>query len=442
MKHIKKHIGPVLFILTIILINIVLWVVSIQASFLDTKVAVTSIIGSTLLMGFFLVFLLSTRMGWIVKIFGGLDGLYFWHRILAIGTTAGIFLHQITASFNENSYITNIIILGRAGNAGELARNAFIFLIIFALLAKYLKYEHFRFIHRLLIIPYFIALYHGFFSSWINLFSFDMLSIWMISTSVIGLGSSLYMILVYQRTAFRYKGFVLEKEYLNETIIELKVKLNKTYRFKPGQFAFIKIDAPGISSSAHPFSISGSDENHIYFTIKSLGDFTESLRKALTTPANIRITKPFGHMTFQSKTQKQIWIAGGIGVTPFLSYLRSSQSLNNDIQLYYSVKLEEEAVHLDYFNQMANTNERFQFTLFEAKTKGYLSANHLELDDDTTIYMCGPRPMVLSLQTQIQQKNPKIAIHFEAFSFTGTLVEDILKTYKKFLRKLKPSKRT
>ena len=97
-------------------------------------------------MGFFLVFILSTRMKWIVKLFGELDGLYFWHRMLAIGTTALIFVHQVTSIYNFSSNQTTIFLLGGAGRAGELARNGFLFLVFFALIGKFLKHEHFRFI--------------------------------------------------------------------------------------------------------------------------------------------------------------------------------------------------------------------------------------------------------------------------------------------------------
>ena len=103
-----------------------------------------------------------------------------------------------------------------------------------------------------------------------------------------------------------------EKKILNETTIELSVRLSKDYRFKPGQFAFIKIYAKGISKAAHPFSISASDGNLLKFTIKSLGDYTQSLKDVLETPVIIKITAPFGNMTFQTKKDKQLWIAGGI----------------------------------------------------------------------------------------------------------------------------------
>lgn len=438
MKFIKKNYGSILFISAIFITNILLWFIRMKADFYNNSAILVSISGSTLLMGFLIVFLLSTRMKWLVHIFGGLENVYFWHRLLAISTTAAIFVHGLIsediAIFNN----VNIPIIGSASGAGELSRNLFLFLVAAALLAKFFKYEHFRFIHRFLVIPYLIGLYHGFFTSWIDLFAFNTLSIWMIITSVIGLGSSLYMLLIYQTSSFNNTGIVIDKKLLNDNIIELKVLMEKEYKFKSGQFAFIKIRAHKISKASHPFSISGQNGKYIYFTIKTLGDFTDSLVSSLTTPTRINITNPYGSMTFNSKTNAQLWVAGGIGVTPFLGYLRSENQLNKAIHLIYSVRNETEAVHLDTLNELSKQNKNFKFTLFDSSKQGYLSSSHLGLTDDVTLYMCGPRPMVQSLKKQVTKQHPNVIIFYEAFSFTGTLVDDILKFLKRYIRILKP----
>lgn len=438
MKFIKKNYGPIIFISVILLTNISLWFFTMKADFYNNSAILVSISGSTLLMGFLIVFLLSTRMKWLVNIFKGLENVYFWHRLLAISTTAAIFVHGLISEDISIFNNVRIPIIGSASGAGELARNLFLFLVAAALLAKFLKYEHFRFIHRFLVIPYLIGLYHGFFTSWVNLFSFNALSIWMITTSVIGLASSLYMLLIYQTSAFSNTGIIVDKKLLNESMIELKVLMEKEYQFKSGQFAFVKIRDHKISKASHPFSISGQDGKHIYFTIKTLGDFTDSLVTSLTTPTRINITKPYGSMTFKPKTNAQLWVAGGIGVTPFLGYLRSENQINTPIHLIYSVRNEAEAVHLETFKELSKQNKNFKFTLFDSSKQGYISSSHLGLTDDTTLYMCGPRPMVQSLKRQVSKQHPNIDIIYEAFSFTGTLVEDILKLLKKYMHILKP----
>ena len=439
-SKIKKQFFPLVFILSIFTINTYLWIIFMNRAFLAQDVMITAILGSTLLMGFFLVFLLSTRNRIIVWIFGGLENLYFWHRMLAIGTTAFIFVHQFLSTGRGILSQPDLFILGKATDAGEMARNIFIFLVIAALLAKFMKYQHFRFIHRLLLIPYIFGLYHGFFTSVLNLFSFNALSIWMLSTSIIGLGSSIYMILIYQKSAFSKKGVVVEKYMLNDSVMELKVKMSRRYKMLPGQFAFIKIKAEGLSQEPHPFSISGVDDKYIYFTIKSLGDFTKKMTETDLVYANISVTKPFGKMTFKTKHKHQVFVAGGIGLTPFLSYLRSTPVIESNVHLYYSVRNIDEAVHIETLQEIARENEMFTFTLHDTSVDGYLSVQNLEFEHNSILYMCGPRPMVLSIEKQMRNTHPDVPIFYEAFSFTGTLVDDIIKFIKRIIRKPKVKK--
>jgi len=146
-------------------------------------------------------------------------------------------------------------------------------------------------------------------------------------------------------------------------------------------------------------------------------------------------------MTFTSKN-KQVWVAGGIGITPFLGYLRSVEKIDRKIHLYYSVRKKEEAVHLEFLNQLSFEQDNFSFTLFEASSRGYLTAKNLDLDNQTTVYMCGPRPMVKSLEKQIKIENQSVEIEYEAFSFTGTLVDDIMRIFKQLVKRLKVKKTT
>ncbi len=437
----RKYLRPILFIFLILLVNSILWVSTMKSAYLSNEVIISAVTGSSLLMGFMIVFLLSIRQPLIVRIFGGLENVYFWHRFLAILTTAMIFVHGFLATARGLTNIPDIFLLGQANEAGEFARNLFIGLILFALIAKFMKYEHFRYIHRLLIIPYIYALYHGFFTSVIDLFTFRLVSIWMIATSIIGLSSSIYMILIYQRTAFRFKGMIVEKTLLNKDIYEIKVEFNQPYDVLPGQFAFLKLYAKGFSKDPHPFSISKKDKNYLYFSIKALGDFTDLVKQKLEIPAKITVTKPYGDMTFNYPGNKQLWIAGGIGITPFLGYLRTQSKIDNDIHLVYSVKTLEDAVHLDLLRKLASENDTFNFSLHDTSKEGLLSIDNIEIDSETILCMCGPRSMVLSLKKQMRLNHARNKIVYEAFSFTGTLVEDIIMILKRLFKKISTKKK-
>jgi predicted ferric reductase len=347
MKFLKKNIGAIVFIGIVFTLNTVLWLNKLNSAHLNVGVIQTSVLGSTLLMGYFLIFLMATKSKINTTLFGGLDTLYFWHRMMAIATTGLILLHAEIAVHGSSNSILQSIVQFDAKEAGEIALNGFILLIGLALLAKFFKYEHFKLFHRLMLVPYIVSLYHGFSLSWLDLLSFDALSIWMVSTSFIGVGSALYMLLVYPYSAFSNKGVIQEVTLLQQDVIELTVSLQKPFHYKPGQFVFIQIKGHEKATETHPFSISGSDDHTILFTIKNLGDYTSTLIDKLELPSDIRFTKGYGSMTFNS-SQKQVWVGGGIGITPFLGRLRSHKKITTPTHLYYSVRSKAEAIHLDF----------------------------------------------------------------------------------------------
>lgn len=430
-------------ILSIFIINTVLWYLRLSQSFLNNNAMITSIFGSTILIGFVMVFFLSTRNPILVKWFGGLESVYFWHRWLAMSLIGMIFIHQTWANSQGLIVLPRYLIFPISfSELGELARNGLILLVLLALFSKWMKYEHFKYIHRFMIVPYLFGLYHGFAYSWVDLFSFDYLSLWMIGTSIVGIGSSLYMLFFYKHVALSNLGVISEKNYLNTQIIDLKVKMMKPYRYQPGQFAFIRIQGRKIKKQIHPFSISGSDDTHVYFTIKTLGDYTKQLYDLLEVPSVITISRSFGHMTFHDQKHPQVWVAGGVGITPFIGKLRSLEPIETPTHLFYSVRNRNEAVHLDLFEQYQKEHPKFTFTLVDQQKDGFLKATRLPLDPLPHVYMCGPKRMVDDLQKQIKQINQETLLTYEAFSFTGTLVETILQKMKMIYKKLSPAKKT
>ena len=91
---------------------------------------------------------------------------------------------------------------------------------------------------------------------------------------------------------------------------------------KPGQFAFVTSDA---SEGAHPYTIASAwkeGERRITFIVKQLGDHTERLREKLQLGQDVKIEGPYGCFTFEDTCPDQIWVGGGIGITPFVARMK------------------------------------------------------------------------------------------------------------------------
>lgn len=107
---------------------------------------------------------------------------------------------------------------------------------------------------------------------------------------------------------------------------------------KPGQFAFVDF---GGFEGAHPFTIASSNTQELRFSIKALGDFTGQLRHILRIGQLVRIEGPYGQFNFESSRARQVWVAGGIGITPFiarLEYLALHGGVQQAIDLWYCTR--------------------------------------------------------------------------------------------------------
>lgn len=409
MINMKKYRG-LLLIFAILIISAMLWYIEKPLVNISSLDQVSFIIGGTTLAGFSLVFLLSTRLKWIETWFNGLENMYAYHKYLSIFLIVAVFVHGILTIISAEEQGSIVAALGL------FAFLLFVILTVVALVAKKIKYENWRFFHRLMVIPYSLGLYHTYLVEEYNLFKFTTLGFWVGVTSVIGLVSAIYIIFFYQRIQFRHKGKITSINYLTPTTIELELTLNNPLVFEKGQYLFLKVFERGFEKAPHPFSISGGDGTKIYLSIKISGDFTKQLYSGIKLGTMINVEGPYGHMIFNHGKKEQVWVAGGIGIAPFISYLRSNQ-IKEKITLYYSYRGSDEAVYKGFLEEYAKKNHNFKVQFNDTSVKRRLDFSTLELKDDNTVFMCGPVKMIKKYAKQLRMNNKNAEIVYEAFDF-------------------------
>ncbi len=107
-------------------------------------------------------------------------------------------------------------------------------------------------------------------------------------------------------------------------------------RFKFGQFAWLTLRASPFHIKDHPFSFSSSAAcgDYIEFTIKELGDFTRTI-KDIKAGEVAYLDGPYGVFTVDRYPQAMgfVFIAGGIGMAPIMSMLRTLADRNEQRSL-------------------------------------------------------------------------------------------------------------
>ncbi|MFJ7647638.1 ferric reductase-like transmembrane domain-containing protein [Lysinibacillus sp. NPDC097279] len=406
-----------LFIFITMIGSALLWYCTKPIETISELNRISHIVGGLAITGFFLVFLLSTRSKILERWFCGLEHVYKYHKYLAILSLGLVFIHSQLQGMlpqKENGLETPFRELAK--QLGALAQYGFLVLIAIALLAKFLKYEHWRFIHRLLLIPYALGLYHAYFSSKYNLFQATPLAIFTAITATIGTMSALYMLSMYQDMQFKHTGKVTGIQKKGGNAVEIQFTLDQKLSYRAGQYIFIKIFQTGFEKAPHPFSISGGDGQKIFVTIKSLGDFTKEVNTKLQVGTQVAIEGPYGHLNFDKGHQKQIWIAGGIGITPFLSYLQAHPT-DREIELFYTFHGPHDAIYKDFLQNYAENNTHFKVHFIDTTTMDRLTFKQYAVPVNTSIFLCGPEKMVKHFIKHFKSNYSAIDINYEAFKF-------------------------
>ncbi len=378
--------------------------------------------------------IISARFSFVNKIFGGLDKAYDVHRITgAIGFFLGV-LHLLLLQTNK-LLISLQILEAPAKSANPLkgvildlykacyayVEPAFYLMIIIVLFAiiKIIPYYYFIITHKLIPILYLFVAFHSFMapfrSSWQLTIGGSIMHIIIIA------GTICAFISIFNLTGImnRYKGMIKSKKLFDDKIIQLEIQLqnDKEFKYNYGQFVFLKFS---YTMEAHPFSVAGWDINNkvLTFYIKQSGDFTNQLYDKISVGDKLLVEGPYGEFSLQS-AKKQIWIAGGIGITPFLSKLNSLSDNNEDIELIYSY--EGKSPFEDMIKKQC-VEKNIKLHIIDSKKGGKLTFDKImEIAPDITsssIYFCGPVMFRKTIEDGMKKNNKAFNdFHYDNFSF-------------------------
>lgn len=376
--------------------------------------------------------ILSARFKIYNRLFKGLDNLYRAHHIIGSIALILLLIHpvMITYRYFLSSPISayefikpNLASPFRI--LGNLALFAMLGLMIITLYIK-VRYEWFIIAQRLLGLVLFIGAVHAVFVGGSNLGANNgILSLQIYFAVLIGLALFVYV----YRSIF-HGNF---NKFLEYKVVSSKVSgdnyelvlapIADKLAFMPGQYSFIKVDSQGVLSQSHPFSMSSSPSDaNLSFGIKVLGDFTMAL-KDVEKGSVVKVDGPYG--TFSNnviKAQRQVWIAGGIGVTPFMS-MAKALGPDQQVDLYYSVKQADDGFYLDELRKLAAQKSNLKLIFHKTEKDGFLTTDMIFSKSkdlfDAAFLICGPASLMKAMKEQLRAKGVKKKyINTEEFNLT------------------------
>ena len=361
-------------------------------------------------------FLMATRSRWVERVFGGLDKMYMVHRRSGVIAVVLLILHFIVVPRAEEFtigkpmgfYALVLILLGVIISAAPVFK-------------RKIKYNRWMNIHKLMGIFYAVGIAHSFFVPTLTS-ELPIVRTYVYGMATIGIIAWIYRAFLYNIFNKKLDYTIARVKRFENDVTEILLKPDDgKLAFEAGQFAFVSYDG-FCKGEPHPFTISNhpADEN-LRFTVKALGDYTADLQNSLKEGIKAKILGPFGQFNFKkAKHKKQLWLAGGIGITPFLSFLKEAKS-DDEITLVWSVKSVTEANYKDEIEEIVKDNPNVKFVLWNSDEKNFFGIGKMYNSSEIknhSVFICGSEPMRESYIKQLLEKGVSISdIYYEEFSF-------------------------
>ncbi len=225
-----------------------------------------------------------------------------------------------------------------------------------------------------------------------------------------------------------YRSKLLKKEEVARGTTAFHFEKPEGFTFVAGQYADLTILDPAETDqegNIRTFSIASTpfDPDLVFATRMRDTAFKRQLGKMLEGTA-LQIDGPYGSFTLHAKKERPaVFIAGGIGITPFMSILATAGKEKPDrkFYLFYSNHTKNDAAFFDKLSHLIEKIPDFTFIPVMSDTEGHITdqtiKKHIEHTDGPVYYLAGPPAMVAAMREMLAGMNiSEDDIRFEEFA--------------------------
>lgn len=205
-----------------------------------------------------------------------------------------------------------------------------------------------------------------------------------------------------------YKVKVKEVEKITHDVLRIVTEKPSGFTFTPGQATEVAINKTNWQSEKRPFTFTSlPNDQNLEFTIKTYPSHKGVTNELLNLKVNdeLIIGDAWGTISYKGEG---VFIAGGAGVTPFISIFRAlkSKSEIGANRLIFANKKRVDIIHEEEFKKMLK--DHFFNILsdedVEHYSSGYISEEFLKdlgVHNAKHIYLCGPKPMMQAVESRL-----------------------------------------
>jgi predicted ferric reductase len=384
-----------------------------------------------------LQFGLTARFRYVTEPWGE-DVIYHFHRQISLVAVGLVVAHPVILVVVQPELLapSNMLEAPLSAHFALLSIFSVIALVVTALwrAALKIKYEAWHLTHiALAIVAITAGVVHMLGSSFYLVDPWKR-TLW-IGLTIFWIGLLLYVRIVKPLFMLRrpYRVSDVRRERGDTTTLVMQPDGHPGFRFRPGQFGWLTVWGSPFKITGHPFSFSSSAEavdGRVEMTIRNLGDFTSAVDK-VPVGQRVYIDGPYGAFTIGNPADMHVLIAGGVGITPMTSMIRTLADRGDlrPVILLYGSKAWES---ITFREELETLKARLNLTVVHvladpppgwAGERGFITAEvfkrHLPPPyADHEYFICGPNVMMDAIEAALgQMKVPMSKYHSERYSF-------------------------